>query len=84
LYSGTVDGAKVLFLHQVDDFTVASTDQEHTMPLIDAINDKMRIEVKHLGIFTRFNGMDIHQTEYYVKITCEKYLTKMLKGIRIY
>jgi hypothetical protein len=75
-----LDGAKVLFLCQVDDFAVASADKEHAMALINAINAKMRIEVKHLGTITRFNGMDIHQTKYYVKLTCEKYLTKMLKG----
>jgi hypothetical protein len=80
LYSGMFDGAKILFLRQVDDFAVASTDKEHAMALINAINEKMQIEVKHLGTITRFNGMDIHQTKYYVKLTCEKYLTKMLKG----
>jgi hypothetical protein len=40
----------------------------------------MRIEVKHLGLITRFNGMDIHQTRHYIKITCEKYLFKMIKN----
>jgi len=40
----------------------------------------MRIEVKHLGTIDRFNGMDICQTRYYVKLTCKKYLIKMVKG----
>jgi hypothetical protein len=40
----------------------------------------MRINIKHLGLINRFNGMDIHQTRHYVKITCEKYLYKMIKG----
>jgi hypothetical protein len=36
--------------------------------------------VKPLGLVTRFNGMDVHQTKYYIKLTCEKYLTNMLLG----
>ncbi len=38
----------------------------------------MRIKVKTLGIINLFN--DIQQTKHYVKISCEKYLYKMLKG----
>jgi hypothetical protein len=64
----------------VDDFAVASSEKENAMALINAINDKMRIEVKHLGIIDQFNGMDIHHTRYYIKLTCEKYLIKMLEG----
>jgi len=80
IYSGIFNDNRVLFLRQVDDFAVASTDLQSARHLIDAINAKMRIEVKHLGIIDRFNGMDIHQTRYYVKITCEKYLYKMIKA----
>jgi hypothetical protein len=80
IYSGMFNNTKVLFLRQVDDFAVASSDPQTARALIEAINEKMRIEVKHLGIIDRFNGMDIHQTRYYIKITCEKYLYKMIKG----
>jgi len=80
LYSGIINDHRVLFLRQVDDFAVASEDTNAAKQLIDAINSQMRIEVKHLGLIDRFNGMDIHQTRYYVKITCEKYLYKMIKA----
>ncbi len=50
------------------------------MVLITAINDKMRIEVKHLRLINQFNGLDIQQTRYYVKLTCEKYLKKITRG----
>ncbi len=80
LYSGAIDGHRVLFLRQVDDFSVASLDPNAARKLIDSINTKMRIEVKHLGLINRFNGMDVHQTRYYVKITCENYLYKMIKS----
>jgi len=80
LYAGEINGHRVLFLRQVDDFAVASSDMQTARELIDAINAKMRIDVKHLGIIDRFNGVDVHQTRYYVKITCEKYLHKMIKA----
>jgi len=82
LYSGHVQGKRVLFLRQVDDFAVASTDRKCAEQLIDDINNKMRIQVKHLGIIDRFNGMDIHQTRDYVKLTCTKYLQKVIKNHR--
>jgi hypothetical protein len=80
LYSGKYNNRTMLFLQQVDDFAVASAYQTDAEALILAINERMRIDVKHLGIINRFNGMDIHQSKYFVKITCEKYLQKMLKG----
>ena len=39
----------------------------------------MRIQVKHLGLIDRFNGMDIQQTRHYVKLSCGKYLQKVIK-----
>mmetsp|Transcript_1212 Transcript_1212/g.1854 ORF Transcript_1212/g.1854 Transcript_1212/m.1854 type:complete len:275 (+) Transcript_1212:521-1345(+) len=40
----------------------------------------MSMDVKDLGLIDRFNGMDIFQTKYYVKVSCEKYLVKMLQA----
>jgi len=82
LYSGQIQGQRVLFLRQVDDFAVAASERVYAEQLIDAINNKMRIQVKHLGIIDRFNGMDIHQTRHYVKLTCTKYLQKVVKNHR--
>lgn len=80
LYGGTVDGHLVLFLRQVDDFSVAAKDRAICSAIISYINSKMSMDVKDLGLIDRFNGMDIFQTKYYVKITCEKYLAKMLQA----
>ena len=79
-YSGTFQGERLNFLRQVDDFAVAANNREVAMNLITALNEQMRIEVKHLGLIDRFNGLDIQKTRYYVKLTCEKYLRKMIKG----
>jgi len=67
-------------LRQFDDFAVASTARSAAEKLIQSINEKMRIPIKHLGQITRFNGVDIHQTKHYIKLTCETYLTKMLRN----
>jgi hypothetical protein len=43
------------------------------------MNTALRMPVKQIGIITRFNGIDVDQTKYYVKLHCTKYLTKMLQ-----
>ena len=78
LYSGNIEGHRILFLRQVDDFAVATALANMAQHLIDLINQKLRINLKNMGIIDRFNGIDVHQTRYYIKLTCEKYLQKML------
>ena len=79
LYSGTVAGEIVLFLRQVDDFAVAAKSVDTCAQIIAHINSKMSMDVKNLGIIDRFNGVDIFQTKHYVKLTCERYIKKMLQ-----
>jgi hypothetical protein len=79
LYAGYIYGNRVLFLHQVNDFSVAATTTEIALDLIKRMNNHMRINVKHLGIIEQIKKMDIHQTKDYIKITFEKYLHNMLK-----
>jgi len=79
LYSGTVDGDQVFFLRHVDNFAVAAPRTSTCDAIIQYINSKMSMDVKGLGIIGRFNGLDIHQTKHYVKITCARYITKMLQ-----
>jgi hypothetical protein len=50
----------------------------HGPPSHNMINAQMRIEIKSLGIVTRFNGVNIHQTRDCIKISCKKCLKKML------
>jgi hypothetical protein len=79
LYAGHIDGQRILFLRQVDYFAVASQHPETCKTFLNVLNSKMRIDIKQLGVITRFSGIDVHQTRDYIKITCEKYLYKMLK-----
>ena len=59
-YNGT--GKIVLFMKQVDDFCVSCEDRATAKNVIQAINAKMTIDVKELGLISRFNGMDVQQT----------------------
>ena len=75
-YNGT--GKTVLFLRQVDDFAIACESPELANQVITAINDSMSIEVKHLGLITRYNGVDITQTRLYIKISNATYIDKIM------
>ena len=80
LYQGTFKGKEVLFLRQVDDFACGAADDDTTSALISAINKRMKIEIKDLGILDRYNGVDIKQTAHYIKLSCEVYIDKVIKG----
>lgn len=79
LYSGQYQGQRINFLRQVGDFSVAAKTKSLAKQLIAEINTHMQINLKTLDVIKRFNGIDIHQTRHYFKVTCEKYLYKMLK-----
>ena len=78
LYRGKFKGTEILFLRQVDDFCVASENQEIADEIIEVINKAMSIDIKHLGLIKRFNGMDLTQTKHYIKIHTKTYLEKIL------
>jgi hypothetical protein len=80
LYRGNYKGQTVLFLRQVDDFAVAAKDKSICSTINAHINKKMSMDVKDLGVISRFNSMDILQTRDYIKITCKKYIHKMLQS----
>jgi len=78
LYKGFIQGHTTLFLHQVDEFAIATVSEAHADHIIHAINQHLRIPMKRLGLIQRFNGMDIEQTGAYIKLHCHTYLSKML------
>jgi hypothetical protein len=78
LYHGIVAGCLLLLLCQVDDFAIACMDTQIAEGVIKTIESKMTVKVHSLGIITRFHGVDVQQTQYYIKLSMHKYLTKML------
>jgi hypothetical protein len=77
LYSGRVHGHRVLLLRQVDDFAVAATLESITQQVFDLIDDHLTIPLKRLGLVTLFNGIDIQQTQDYIKINCSTFLERI-------
>jgi len=85
LYHGTVSGKKVLICRQVDDFAVACTDFAVTRLVISHINKHITTNDMGMGIatsdglFSRYNGLDVHQTDKYIKVSCTNYIDRMLQ-----
>ena len=78
-YTNNIFGTKktVLFLRQVDDFAVACQDKDIAEQVIQAIDSKMTIKIKNLGILSRFNGVDILQSRHYIKLSNKTYIKKI-------
>jgi hypothetical protein len=80
IYRGTIDGKVVLMCRQVDDLAVACSDPAVAQGLIDSIGKV--VDLKSQGILSSFNGIniDIDQRREHVKVSCQSYLTRMLKN----
>jgi hypothetical protein len=85
LYRGTIDDALVLVCRQVDDFAIASTSPTAATKLIAIINAHATTESQGVGVKDdqgvgiRYNGVDVHQTREYIKLSCETYINRVLQ-----
>ena len=79
LYRGIYKNEEVLFLRQVDNFAVATKHESTATSLITEIDSHMTIQIKDLGLLTRYNGVNITQSKYYIKISNKTYIDKLLK-----
>lgn len=85
LYRGEIDGKLVLVARQVDDFAIGCACPTTANRLIEIINS--HVSTKNQGIGTptqygishRYNGLDVHQTQRYIKISCETYIHRILQ-----
>jgi hypothetical protein len=76
LYSGMIDGNRVIFKRQVDDFAIATADEKTADILLDMLDDKLSIPLKRQGLLDMFNGINVTQTRDYIKIDCHTYIDK--------
>jgi hypothetical protein len=67
-----------MILRQVDDFSVSAPEQQACQDIIQQIGLHLTVPLNDLGIIRKFNGVNIHQTKWYIKISCEDYLLKIL------
>ena len=61
----------MLMCRQVDDLVIGCADPDATRDLVATI-------CKEDKILDSFNGVDVHQTDRYVKITCQSHIDKLL------
>ena len=76
LYSGRIDGKRVIFKRQVDDFAIAAPDERTANILLDLLDDRLTIPLKRQGLLDLFNGINVTQTRDYIKIDCHTYIDK--------
>ena len=66
-------------MRQVDDFAIAVPSQQTANVLFDLIDDALTFPLKRMGIVDLFNGVDVTQTRYCIKISVETYITKIMQ-----
>jgi hypothetical protein len=79
LYQGKVRGERSIFKRQVDDFAIATANEETAHYFLDMLDDELTMPMKRLGLITLFNRVDVLQSRYFVKISRETYLDKVSK-----
>ena len=77
LYSGIVEGKRVIFKCQVDNFAVAAPDKRTANVLLDMLDDKLTIPMKRQGFLDMYNGINVLRTRHYIKVSCTFYLNKI-------
>jgi hypothetical protein len=86
LYRGVIDGVLVLICHQVDDFAIGCSCLATANRVIEIINSRVSTKNQGIGSPTSYgilhrgyNGLDVHQTSQYIKISCKTYIKCMLQ-----
>ncbi len=79
LYSDIIDGKHVIFKCQVDDFAIAAPDKRTADILLNMLDDRLSIPIKHQGYLDMFNGINVTKTCNYIKIDCHSFIEKVCK-----
>jgi hypothetical protein len=78
LYQGTYKGHRMLICRQLDDLTIGCIDPNTICDLVKTICEEEGIDLRDKGILNSFNGVDVAQTDRYIKISCENFIDKLL------
>ncbi|KAL7488574.1 hypothetical protein ACHAW6_014164 [Cyclotella cf. meneghiniana] len=79
IYRGEIDGERVLFKRQVDDFILGAKSVETANKVWDLIDQQLRIPMKRQGLVSMYNGLDILQSRWYVKVSIQTWLAIMME-----
>ena len=63
---------------QVDDLAIGCANAEAIRDHITVICKDDGIDLRNEGILASFNGVDVAQTDRYIKVSCESYIDKLL------
>jgi hypothetical protein len=78
LYCGVFDGQRVIFKRQVDDFAIGAKTESIANKIFDILDSSLRMPMRRQGLIVMYNGLDIQQSRYFIKISVQTWLTKML------
>ena len=84
IYSATIRGERVLLLRQVDDFALSCSHEAIARHIYDIIGRSLQLPsetsppFKYLGLLTDFNGLDVHQYDDSIVLSCERYIDRLL------
>ena len=67
-------------MQQVDDFAITSTDKAICQEIILHLDSAMTMKIKVLGLVTYYNGVNVDQTQEYIKIHSHTYIQKICKA----
>jgi hypothetical protein len=79
LYKGCIDGARVLFKRQVDDFALATATKSTADKVFDLLDAQLRIPMRRMGLIAMYNGLDVLQSRYFIKIYVKTWLAMTLQ-----
>ena len=85
IYSAVFNDTPVLLLRQVDDFSLASPDEELAKRIYDIIGKKLQLSsedsppFKYLGLQREFNGIELSQNRDSITLSCPGYIDRVLK-----
>jgi len=80
LYIGTFDGQLVLFLRQVDDFSIACASETTYEALCAKLDTFFQVPMTRYGRMTHFNGVDVVQSDHHISIHVGEYLKQVFKS----
>ena len=79
LYRGIIDGNEVFILRQVDDIAISTKTTATSQLVINMLNKKLDLTLQGIMDNQVYNGMNIEQTNEYVKLSSKRYITKLAK-----
>jgi hypothetical protein len=74
LYQGTFETDYILFLRQVDDFSVACRYESTYITLCDALDKHWKVPMKRYEMMTPSSGIDVSQSRTHISISTKTYL----------